>query len=136
MKYIQNDGSVEENAVQNRLTAYLKVSLEHNAARFEANLMQKNLFEMTYDENKIDGNTLHETDPFEKVTADEFGSSRLRQSLSCLRDVEQSVLLQYILRDKSLKRIAEETGMPYPTVKSHYRRALDKLRKELSENEF
>jgi DNA-directed RNA polymerase specialized sigma24 family protein len=132
MKYTYNDGSVEENAVQNRFTAYLKVSLEHNAARYEAKLRQKNSVEVPFPEYEKVWDKLHETDPFEQLAAGEFGDSRLRQSLSCLRDVERTILLQHILQDKPLKWIADETKQPYPTVKSHYRRALEKLRKELA----
>ena len=131
-----NDGVEESNIVQNRFTAYLKVSLEHNTARYEAKLLQKSLVEMAYSEDEDEFGEYYRPDPFEQITADEFGDARLRQGLSSLRDVERAVLISHVLQDKPLKKIAVEMEVPYPTVKSHYRRAIEKLRKELNENEF
>ena len=135
MKYTYNDGSAEENAVQNRFTAYLKTSLGHNAARYEAKLMQKSLAEESYSDDETAWDRSPESDPFERLSAGEFDHTELRQGLVCLREVERSILFQHVLQDKPLKQIAEELDCPYSTVKSHYRRALEKLRKKLSESD-
>jgi len=53
MKYIKNDGNLEDNAVHNRFTAYLKVSLEHNNARYTVKLKQKLFSEIDYPEDEV-----------------------------------------------------------------------------------
>ena len=60
----------------------------------------------------------------------------LCEAMSQLREQAQKIVLEHILQDKSLIQLARELDMPYPTVSAMYRRALDKLRKELSHNEF
>ena len=136
MRCIQNIDGIEENAVQNRFTAYLKVSLEHNTARYAARLRQKRLLEVFFDESEwLYGEFIAE-DFFEQLFADEIGDTRLQQALACLRDQERSILFLHILHARPLKLIASDLTMPYPTVKSIYHRSLEKLRKGLLEGEF
>ena len=130
MKYAQNDGRIEENAVQNRFTAYLKLSVERNTVRYITKHKEKRLFETAFNEYN-EHNEIYADDPFEQLLSGEIGDMRLQQALSRLREQERLILFQYIFEEKPLKLIAEKISMPYPTVKSIYRRTLEKLRKEL-----
>ena len=136
MKHLLNDGSIEENAVQNRFTAYLKVSLKHNRDRYICKLNNKQNMEIAYTENESYILELHADDPFSELFAQEFEDIRLLRALSCLREIEHEVLLQHLLHNHSLKEIAALNNIPYATIKSHYRRALENIRKELEKDEF
>jgi len=62
--------------------------------------------------------------------ADEI--SRARQALSTLRDEQQSLLRLSIYQGLSHEEIAEKTGLPLGTVKTHIRRGLVKVREVLN----
>jgi len=127
---------MEDNAVRNRFTAYLKASVEHNAARYTKKIKEKKLCETGFPENETVFDGLSVDSQFEHLFAGEIGDSRLQKAFSALRDIERSVLVQHLLQDRTLKLIALEMSMPYPTVKSLYRRSLEKLREELMKDEF
>jgi len=120
MNYIYNDGSLEEHIVQNRFTAYLRTAAKHHRAGYIQNLRQQQR-EIPWEE--IDAL------PVEMEFA--LPDSQLHTVLSQLHGQVQTIVLEHILGDKSLVQLARELDMPYPTVKAIYRRALDKLRKEL-----
>ena len=123
MQYEYNNGSLEDHAVQNRFTAYLKVSVNHYKARYVRRLRQQQQQE------------LYMEDP-DTLSADmnlSLPGTQLHAALAQLRGHAQTILLEHILGDKSLVQLARELDMPYPTVKAIYRRALEKLRKELQD---
>ena len=62
--------------------------------------------------------------------------TQLHPALSQLRGQAQTILLKHVLGGVPLVQLARELDMPYPTVKSTYRRGLEKLRKELRSDEF
>ena len=136
MKYIKNDGSVEENAVQNRFTAYLKVSLDHNRIRFSCRKKQQYNAEISYLDTDDIVPEENISDPFTDLFSSEIGDSNLQRAIDLLREQERLILTMHVLQEISLKLIADELSIPYPTVKSLYRRSLEKLRKELKKNEF
>ena len=127
MKYARNDGSIEENAVRNRFTTYLKTSLTNNVTRYTAKLNNKRMSETVLNEE-----SLISEDFFERLFSGEIGDIRLQQALAGLRENERSILMQHVIHDRKLKEIAENIDAPYATVKSLYRRTLKKLRKELT----
>lgn len=130
----RNDGSVEDYAIHNRFTAYLRVALEHNASQFIAKRRVKELREMELPGDDFFPNVLL-SDSFDPLFI-ERTHLRLRRALSALCDLERYVLIEHILQDRTLKAIAFSVGVPYPTVKSIYRRVLKRLRKELMKDEF
>jgi len=136
MKHTLNDGNIEKNAVQNRFTAYLKVALRHNRMRYIRKIETQRRVEMAYLEQDGLLPELYLTDPYVELFADEVDDVRLLQALSVLHKRERTVLIQHVLQGRSLKAIATEADMPYPTVKSLYRRAIQKIRKEWMEYEF
>ena len=131
MNYKRNDGSIEENAVQNRFTAYLKVALEHNNSKYTAKLKERLFSEVEFLDND-DGS------PYEEDTlfSGEIGDIRLQRAFSGLRELERIIMTKHVLQDRPLKVIAQEMNLPYPTVKSLYRRGVEKMRKELAKDEF
>jgi len=136
MRYVPNDGSIEENAVQNRFTAYLKVSLEHNKIRFSCKKKQQNNAEISYLDTDEIITEASAYDPFANLFSAEIGDAKLQHAIDLLRKQERLILTMHVLQEISLKLIADELSIPYPTVKSLYRRSLEKLRKELKKNEF
>jgi RNA polymerase sigma factor (sigma-70 family) len=137
MKYKYNDGSLAENAVQNRFTAYLAAAVEHRRKRYINKLSQTRYREVCYQDDcdiwnncdpaGVDPDTLYEN---------EISDERLRLAIARLHEREQCILIQHAVNGNSLIRIAEEMAIPYPTVKSIYRRTLEKIRKELLNDEF
>ena len=58
-------------------------------------------------------------------------SSRVHAALSALPAERRQLVSLAFLRDLTHQEIAEATGMPLGTVKSHLRRALGQLREQL-----
>jgi DNA-directed RNA polymerase specialized sigma24 family protein len=54
------------------------------------------------------------------------------ESLKALRDIERVVITQRYYGDFSFAEIAKVNGLKLNTVLSHHRRALDKLRPQLT----
>ena len=136
MKYIYNDGSIAENAIQNRFTAYLKIALNHNKIQYSKKLKQKQLLEITHEESEVLQVHLDKSFSFEFAISCEIENTRLHEAFFQLKELEQKILVMHIFQDKQLKQIALELSIPYSTIKSLYRRSLNKLRKELEKNEF
>ena len=120
MRYEKNNGSSEDQIVQNRFTAYLKVSVNHHRSRYIKCKYQQQQQEIPLeDPDTLSADTIILPD------------AQLYAVVSHLRDQAQTIVLEHILADKPLVQLAQELDMPYPTVKAIYRRALEKLRKEL-----
>ena len=122
-----NSGVLEEHIVQNRFTAYLKISVKHHRARYIQRLYLQQQIEKPLDD----------PDDCPAVDTDyALSETQLYTSLSQLRGEARIILLDHILQGKPLIQLARELSMPYPTIKANYRRALEKLRKELLRDEF
>ena len=121
MRYEYNNGSTDEQTIQNRFTAYLKVSVNHHRTQYIHRLRRQQQQEVP----------LEDSDAIQADSEHSLPDAQLRAVLSQLPERTQLVLLEHILGDKPLIQIARELDMPYPTVKAIYRRALEKLRKEL-----
>jgi RNA polymerase sigma-70 factor (ECF subfamily) len=74
---------------------------------------------------------LDETDIADELIRAENASAVL-ESLKILRDIERIVVTQRYYGDFSFAEIAEANGLKLNTVLSHHRRALDKLRPQLT----
>jgi DNA-directed RNA polymerase specialized sigma24 family protein len=72
----------------------------------------------------------------EKDIADEIikaeNADAILESLKVLRDIEQVVITQRYFGDFSFAEIAKANGLKLNTVLSHHRRALSKLRPQLT----
>ena len=74
---------------------------------------------------------IDETDIAEEIIRTENANAVL-ESLKTLRDIERIVITQRYYDDFSFAQIAETNGVKLNTVLSHHRRALDKLRPQLT----
>ena len=74
---------------------------------------------------------LDETDIAEEIIRTENAAAVL-ESLRILRDIERIVIMQRYYDDFSFSQIAEANGLKLNTVLSHHRRALGKLRPQLT----
>ncbi|MCL2106419.1 MAG: sigma-70 family RNA polymerase sigma factor [Oscillospiraceae bacterium] len=126
MKYEYNDGSLEDHAVQNRFTAYLKAAVNHHRAKYIQRLRQQQQKEIV----------LFESEDIPSELGFASSDDLLPRALAQLRAQSQQILLEHIVQGKPLVQLALELGLPYPTVCAIYRRALKKLREELLRDEF
>lgn len=84
-------------------------------------------------ESHPDPDTLHperhvgENDPLDTLLELE-GNARLQAALDALVPMQRQMLALAFFRDLSHQEIADATGIPLGTVKSHIRRALEKLK--------
>ena len=74
---------------------------------------------------------LDETDIANEIIKTEDAGAVL-ESLKVLRDIEQIVITQRYYGDYSFAEIAKANGLKLNTVLSHHKRALDKLRPQLT----
>ena len=70
---------------------------------------------------------LGENDPLDGLLTLE-GNTRLQAALQELAPMQRQMLALSFFRDLSHQEIADYTGIPLGTVKSHIRRALEKLK--------
>ena len=82
------------------------------------------------------------TDRWETLAADEGYDSvgaidarlTVKEALARLNATERAVVTLFYIEDQSLKRIAQVTGLPEGTVKSHLHRAKARLKQFLTQN--
>lgn len=81
-------------------------------------------------EELIAGLPGNETQPLDALCAAEAGSA-LAAALECLTPVQRQMVALAFFRGLSHQEVAEHTGLPLGTVKSHLKRAQDALRQAL-----
>lgn len=64
----------------------------------------------------------------------EEDTKELLDSLEVLKQIERIIITQRYFGDLRFNEIAEKNGLKLNTVKSHHRRALEKLRKSMTKN--
>jgi len=87
-------------------------------------------FGMLYTDAEM-SDLVDETDVAQEILHAEDAGAVL-ESLKILRDIERIVITQRYYGDFSFKEIAEANGLKLSTVLSHHRRALGKLRPQLT----
>ena len=74
--------------------------------------------------------SLKATHPSESTAMD------VRRALSMLREAERTCIILQMIDGEPIDHIAEITGMPENTVKSHLKRGKEKLKTFLTENGY
>lgn len=130
MKTTRKDGIESDAAIQNRFTAYLKVSISHLKAKYLSGLHERQTLELSYEErtellNQIQN--CHEDTYF----SEEIEDKQLSHALDKLKERERLIVFRRAVFEESFIKIAKDSGLKYVTVKTIYRRALEKIRKEI-----
>lgn len=125
----RNNGSTEQEKLQNRFTALVTVSI----SRARINYLKKEsarahrIYEMEDDKFAL----IPDNDDFVSKLCD---SDALSFALKQLEDRERYVLIARVLQERSFEDIASELGLQYKGVAAIYYRTTAKLRNTLGGN--
>jgi sigma-70, region 4 len=119
-----------EDIIQCRFTAYLKTSVSHQRSRYLAKLHERQNIELFYEEYTEVLNQIQYCSQ-ETYLQDEIEDARLSDVLNKLRERDRSIVFRRAVFAEPFIKIAEDMGLKYVTVKAIYRRALEKIRKEM-----
>ncbi len=121
----RNNGSNENNRLQNQFTAYLKKAVHFRRIRYLA------------DRSRVAGNELSlaesefampdKTDIIQEIADYEA----MQQAMKSIKEKERRIVIARIVEEKSFDKIADELGMTYKAVTSLYYRVLKKLRQHM-----
>ena len=130
MKVIRNNGTDDDNIVQNRFTAYLKTAIAHQKAKYLAGLSEQKKLELSYDEHAEILNSL-QTGSEDTYLSDEIGDEQLCHALNKLKERDRIIVFRRAVSGESFVKIALDMRIKHVTVKAIYRRSLEKIRKEI-----
>lgn len=117
-------------AIQNRFTAYLKVSIAHLKKKYLTELYERQNRELSFDEQTELLNQM-ENSLEDSYFSEEVEDARLGRALTSLKERERIIVFRRAVSGESFVRIAAEMGLKYVTAKAIYKRALEKIRKEM-----
>ena len=129
MKTLSNDGTTDDNIVQNRFTAYLKISISRQKVKYLAKLFDQRKWELSFEEHEDMLNSLPSSGG--TYLNNEVEDESLYRALNRLKDHERTIVFRRAVSEESFIKIAADMGLKYVTVKAIYRRSLEKLRKEM-----
>ena len=95
--YKKNNGSTEQEILQNQFSAYVKKAVHNRRIQFLTEKSRKFRFET------------------------------VRQALRSIKENERRIVLERIIEEKSFGQLSDELGMSYKTVASLYYRAIHRL---------
>lgn len=117
----KNNGSNEDNRIQNQFTAYLKKAVRYRRIRFlteEAHVQEKEQSLTDCEFALPDKN-----DVIEKIADYEA----LQYALKSIKEKERYIVLNRLVAEMDFEDIAKDLGMTYKAVTCVYYRALKKL---------
>lgn len=124
--YKRNNGSTEQEKLQNRFTSLVNVSIRREKMRYLSKREYASVFIIDMSEDMF--NSLPEETDFvsqfviSDIIADVIGRLTVK---------ERNVLISRVIEEKSFEEIADMLGMKYKGVAAIYYRTIAKLRKEL-----
>lgn len=119
----RNNGSTEQEILQNRFTALVTVSV--NRARIDYLRKETNRTRNTYEMEDEKFALIPDETDFVSSLCD---SDSLSYALKQLSERERYVLLARVLEEKSFEEIADSLGLKYMGVAAVYHRTIKKLR--------
>lgn len=122
----QNCKYEDENAAYYRFTAYLKISIIRRKSRYMAKHLERQKQEISYGGSIELLNCIHSEDVY---LSSELEDEQLCRALTRLREHERTIVLRRAVFAESFIEIAADMGLKYVTVKTIYRRSLEKIRK-------
>lgn len=131
MKTARNNGIGDDNIIQNRFTAYLKVSIAHHKAKYLAKLFEQRKQELSYEDHTEVLKKLQDDNDEDTYLRDEIEDEQLRFALNKLKERDRLIVLRRAVSGESFIKIALDMKIKYVTVKAIYSRTLKKIRKEI-----
>lgn len=130
MKITRNSGISNDNIVQNRFTAYLKISITHQKVKYLAGIYERQKQEISYEEY-LELFDMTQDSKEDTYFNNEIGNEQLSHALDKLRERDRLIVLKRAVSGESFVKIAADMGIEYVTVKAIYQRSLEKIRKEI-----
>ena len=125
----RNNGSNENNKLQNQFTAYLKKAVHFRRIRYLADRSHLVGNELSITESEFA--LPDKTDIIQEIADYEA----MQQAMKSIKEKERRIILDRIVEEKSFDQIADELGMTYKAVTSLYYRVLKKLRQHMEGGE-
>lgn len=135
------DAALSDDLAQDTfLKAYTALASFHGLANFST-WLYRIAYNVFYDYLR----SRHETDPLDTVRVDAQASTQqpdigremdIYSALATLKEAERTCIALFYQDDLSIDRIADITGMPAGTVKSHLARGKQKLATYLKQNGY
>ena len=116
--YKKNNGSTEQEILQNQFSAYVKKAVHNRRIQFLTEKSRKFRFETPLFD--LDYLLFDTTDIIQEITDHET----VRQALRSIKENERRIVLERIIEEKSFGQLSDELGMSYKTVASLYYRAI------------
>lgn len=113
--YKKNNGSTEQEILQNQFSAYVKKAVHNRRIQFLTEKSRKFRFETPLFD--LDYLLFDTTDIIQEITDHET----VRQALRSIKENERRIVLERIIEEKSFGQLSDELGMSYKTVASLYR---------------
>ena len=110
--YKKNNGSTEQEILQNQFSAYVKKAVHNRRIQFLTEKSRKFRFETPLFD--LDYLLFDTTDIIQEITDHET----VRQALRSLKENERRIVLERIIEEKSFGQLSDELGMSYKTVSS------------------
>lgn len=123
--YHRNDGSIKDNAVQNRFTAYLKQAIHNKRIDY--------LYKQNPNLDSLTDSIEYLADESEDPLAMYAEYDLLKRALQRIKERERYILLARVIDDKSFDQIASEVGLGYKGTTAVYYCTLKKLHKILED---
>ena len=130
MKY-RNSGANEEHIIQNRFTAYLLVALRRRKADFLLRRDSHQQHEQPVEAINTAYASLYDMD--DAICQTEYAA--LMRLLDTLPERERTILLSRAMGNRSFAELADKYHMGYKGVAAIYYRTIQRIRKELEEQE-
>ena len=110
--YKKNNGSTEQEILQNQFSAYVKKAVHNRRIQFLTEKSRKFRFETPLFD--LDYLLFDTTDIIQEITDHET----VRQALRSIKENERRIVLERIIEEKSFGQLSDELGMSYKTVAS------------------
>lgn len=108
--YKKNNGSTEQEILQNQFSAYVKKAVHNRRIQFLTEKSRKFRFETPLFD--LDYLLFDTTDIIQEITDHET----VRQALRSIKENERRIVLERIIEEKSFGQLSDELGMSYKTV--------------------
>ena len=128
----QNDGQGENNALQNRFTAYLLKAVRNQKANYLARKGKVQEVEISFDTlgNQLESEVVPDMDENLPLIM-QLESAALQEALNEIKARERYIFLARVLYERSFEELAGELGMGYKGVTAAYYRVIQKIKKRM-----
>lgn len=132
----KNAGNTEDQALQNRFTAYVLVAIRRKREEYSAKRARTAVAEQTMDADLLlTLRSAGEVCRLEQYMEKQFILDALAHAMYQLSEKERSIVMEHLLLAWTFSEIAAAHGMQYKAVAAVYYRAIQKIRRELEKTD-